>query len=185
MRLLIPGLPDVIGPTAGTRITLALNQIPLLEALKYVASQAGLKVKVEPYAVSIVPVSEQTDVMVTADFHVPPNFFRGTDARTFLEASGVTFPPGASATYLPSTSKLVVRNTQENVDLVAAVIGVPKPSGHYGPQLNDSRVAGLLPIRLDLPANGQRYDFAGGGHPDTLEFRYTDWRTVARWRWVC
>ena len=120
-----------------------------------------MKVKVEPYAVSIVPVSEQTDVMVTADFHVPPNFISNStsggigngvlsqaavsaqggggggttdvagtgsvtisrqDAKTFLEASGVTFPPGASATYLPSTSKLVVRNTQENVDLIESLV---------------------------------------------------------------
>src|SRR6266550_4747736 len=34
------------------RITLTLNQIPLGEALRYIAAQAGLKVKVEPYAVS-------------------------------------------------------------------------------------------------------------------------------------
>ena len=148
--------------TANTRITLTLSRIPLLEALKYVASQAGLKVKTEPYAVSIVPVSEQTDVMVTADFRVPPNFISNStsggapvgggaldqgatqaggggggtrdntgagtvtiarqDAKTFLEASGVTFPPGASATYLASTSKLVVRNTQENVDLIESLV---------------------------------------------------------------
>ena len=31
------------------------------------------------------------------------------DAKSFLEASGVTFPPGASATYITSTSRLVVR----------------------------------------------------------------------------
>ena len=47
-----------------------------------------------------------------------------------------------------------------------------------------ARVAGLLPIRLDLPDNGVAYDFAGGGEPGTLSFRYTDWRSAARWRWV-
>ena len=133
------GVLPTVATTANTRITLTLSRIPLYEALKYVASQAGLKTKLEPYAVSIVPVSEQTDVMVTADFKVPPNFISnqttggagsnsglnaaatsatgggggagpdasGTggvqitrqDAKTFLEASGVTFPPGASATY--------------------------------------------------------------------------------------
>src|SRR5436190_593286 len=34
------------------RITLTLNEIPLAEALRYIANQAGLKVKVEPYAIS-------------------------------------------------------------------------------------------------------------------------------------
>src|SRR6266550_191617 len=43
------------------RITLTLNQIPLGEALRYIAAQAGLKVKVEPYAVSIIPISEQSN----------------------------------------------------------------------------------------------------------------------------
>ena len=52
------------------------------------------------------------------------------DAKAFLESSGVTFPPGSSAVYLPSTSKLVVRNTQANIDLVQALVSesivVPK-----------------------------------------------------------
>src|SRR6266700_402089 len=39
---------------AEARITLTLNQIPLGEALRYIAAQAGLKVKVEPYAVSVI-----------------------------------------------------------------------------------------------------------------------------------
>ena len=37
-----------------------------------------MKVKVEPYAVSIVPLSEQTDVLVTPEFRVPPNFISNT-----------------------------------------------------------------------------------------------------------
>ena len=148
-------------PSANTRISLTLSRIPLLEALRYVASQAGLKVKVEPYAVSIVPLTELTDALITAEFRVPPNFISnvttgggqsaldqaavsatasgggagsrdisgaGTavisrqDAKTFLESSGVTFPPGASATYLAATSKLVVRNTQENIDLIESLV---------------------------------------------------------------
>ena len=154
--------PSPVGavPSANTRISLTLSRIPLLEALRYVASQAGLKVKVEPYAVSIVPLTELTDALITAEFKVPPNFISnvttgggrsaldeaavsatagggggnrditgaGTavitrqDAKTFLESSGVTFPPGASATYLAATSKLVVRNTQENIDLIESLV---------------------------------------------------------------
>ena len=40
----------------------------------------------------------------------------------FLKSSGVQFPAGASATYLPATSKLVIRNTQENIDLVESLV---------------------------------------------------------------
>ena len=44
------------------------------------------------------------------------------DAKEFLTASGVTFHPGGSATYLPTSSKLVVRETQDNLDLIQTLI---------------------------------------------------------------
>ena len=59
---------------ADARITITLNQIPLGEALRYIASQAGLKVKVEPYAVSIIPISEQSNDLITKEYRVPPGF---------------------------------------------------------------------------------------------------------------
>ena len=43
-------------------------------------------------------------------------------ARQILEASGIVFPEGASASYNPATSQLVVRNTQPNLDLVEAYV---------------------------------------------------------------
>ncbi len=86
----IPGLPDANAPapvapagpvpTANTRITLTLSRIPLLAALGYVAQQAGLKVKIEAYAVSIVPLSENTETMITAEFRVPPTFISNSSS---------------------------------------------------------------------------------------------------------
>ncbi len=177
----IPGLPPgaegstptvnapsaASAPTGNTRISLTLSRIPLSAALDYVAKAANLKIKVEPYAVSIVPLTEETGDLVTLEIRVPPSFITQTsnatvgsalnegattagggggtkdvsgtgssplssrvDAKTFLESSGVTFPPGASAVYLASTSKLVVRNTQANIDLVQGIVAdsiqVPK-----------------------------------------------------------
>jgi general secretion pathway protein D len=182
------------------RITITLNQIPLGEALRYIAAQAGLKVKVEPYAVSIIPLSEQSHDLITKRYHVPPEFFGGpldvgyylqgsvsggqtgvggsaqpaplaenviekeavsyqtasgvgtgagatsqsnslqgtsttrqhlendrqlvgrADARTMLLSMGVEFPPGASATFWPHTGVLIVRNTQDNLDMVDALV---------------------------------------------------------------
>ena len=69
-------VPVVSGP-AGARITVTLDNIPLGEALRYVANQAGFKVKVEPYAVAIVPLSEQSNDLITKRYHVPPEFFGG------------------------------------------------------------------------------------------------------------
>ena len=68
---IVPSSP--ISP-ADARITISLNQIPLGEALRYIANQAGLKVKVEPYAVSIIPITEQSNDLITKEYRVPPGF---------------------------------------------------------------------------------------------------------------
>src|SRR5438477_3234336 len=154
-----PSLPPV--NPAEARITLTLNQIPLGEALRYIASQAGLKVKVEPYAVLILPLSEQSNELTTKEYRVPPGFISSTvnvgvsalnrpatrvgagptgtgkdtqestggqllvnreGAREFLESQGVPFPPGASAHFLPQSSRLIVRNTVDNLELVDALV---------------------------------------------------------------
>jgi general secretion pathway protein D len=128
----------------GTKINLSLNDIPLGDVLKYIASAASLKVKIEPYAVWIVPSSETVETLLTKEYKVPPSFFippsgstppagntpgqiptvGKTDTKKFLEDQQVTFPPGASAFYSPSTSKLVVRNTQANLDIIDSLVEV-------------------------------------------------------------
>src|SRR5437899_2105503 len=149
---------------ADARITITLNQVPLGEALRYIANQAGLKVKVEPYAVSIIPITEQSNDLITKQYRVPPGFIStgvlpgtsllqrgayktaqstalpagtGKDtqestggqqlvnregAKEYLEALGVPFPEGASPNFLPESSRLIVRNTQDNLDLVDALV---------------------------------------------------------------
>src|SRR5436309_378530 len=74
-----PATPSLPPPSpSDARITLTLNQIPLGEALRYIASQAGLKVKVEPYAVLILPLSEQSNELTTKEYRVPPGFISST-----------------------------------------------------------------------------------------------------------
>jgi general secretion pathway protein D len=140
--------PASAGYSADSRITLNLSNIPLYEALRYVATLAGLKVKVEPFAVSIVPLNEQTDDLENREFRVPPGFLSSSDGepeevasagrqesgvsgprlatrqtpRDFLEAQGVPFPSGASATFTAGSSRLVVRNTVSNLDLIEALV---------------------------------------------------------------
>ena len=194
-------MPVVSGP-AGARITVTLDNIPLGEALRYVAAQAGLKVKVEPYAVSVIPLTEQSNDLITKRYHVPPEFFGGpldvgyyigtdltgggeagtqtgirgappvatnviekeavsfqtasgtgtgvgasstsnalqgtattrqslyndrqlvgrADAKTMLQSMGVSFRGDASATFWPHSGTLIVRNTQDNLDMVDALV---------------------------------------------------------------
>jgi general secretion pathway protein D len=194
----------VTGPAAA-RITVTLDNIPLGEALRYVANQAGLKVKVEPYAVAVIPLTEQSNDLITKRYHVPPEFFGGpldvgyyigsnvagggssggqngytgvseappvaanvlekeavsfqtaagvgygagatsqanqlqgtattrqtltndrqlvgrADAKTMLQSMGVSFLGGASATFWPHSGTLIVRNTQDNLDMVDALV---------------------------------------------------------------
>ncbi|MFV0338884.1 MAG: Amuc_1098 family type IV pilus outer membrane protein [Chthoniobacterales bacterium] len=141
--------PDAEAAGSVSRIeNLQLSDVPLRVALEYVAAAAGLKLKVEPYAVAIVPLSESTELLFTKEYKVPPSFIQdvpaaagaadgggfggGTEtnttglstARTFLEASGVSFPEGASAQFIPSSSKLIVRNTQSNMDLIDSLVAI-------------------------------------------------------------
>jgi general secretion pathway protein D len=155
--------PSTQAADTAQRITLAFTDVPLGEALKYIATASGLKIKVEPYAVAVVPINEQTDILITKEYKVSPGFisslpaaggdaaaaggaaatggfgFGGgtapaggaapatvgkSGAKEFLEAQGVTFPPGSSANYLTSSSKLVVRNTQANLDLIDSLVEI-------------------------------------------------------------
>ncbi len=160
----VPAAPSIAPSSA--RITITLNQIPLGEALRYIASQAGLKVKVEPYAVSVIPINEQSSDLFTKEYRVPPGFIsssvnvgasalnqgptrvgaggtgRDTQESTggqqlvnrqtaldFLKDQGVPFPAGASANFLPQSSRLIVRNTAENLELVDALVEQANVSG--------------------------------------------------------
>jgi len=168
----ITGLPAASSPPATTndsqpRITLSLSNIPLMEALKYVANLADLKIKVDPYAVAMVPPSVNTDELITKEYTVPPGFMPSAQAGEsqsytplsasagagiqdeadatgagapmkprqsaidYLTANGVQFPPGANAVYFPKTGKLIVHNTESNLELVDATVqsaGPPPPS---------------------------------------------------------
>ncbi|MFZ9964389.1 MAG: Amuc_1098 family type IV pilus outer membrane protein [Terrimicrobiaceae bacterium] len=132
--------PD--SPDASYPITLSLQNVPLRAALDYVSRAANLKTKIERHAVVIVPQSENTDVMITKEYKVPPGFIQsvpgsapetGADgqpvaasskAKNFLESQGVAFPPGASANYIPSSSRLIVKNSQPNLDFVDSLVEI-------------------------------------------------------------
>jgi len=134
------------GGTADTRITMSLSNVPLIEALRYLTDLAQLKYKIEPFAVSIVPVSENTTDLVTKEYKVPPGFIPAStgadaggftspaagpsdslgapritgraDAKSYLESQQIPFPEGAFAQYVPAGSKLIVRNTPDALDLI-------------------------------------------------------------------
>ncbi len=148
-------------------ITLKLSDVPLVTALKYTVSLAQLKYKVEPHAVLILPLSTPDTDLYTNVYTVSPSFMsaasgggdkgdpfadpfaspadegggpaRRRTAKDVLLEAGVTFAPGASVLYNPETSQLIVRNTQDQMELVEAykdsIKG--KAEGLSFPDLND------------------------------------------------
>lgn len=147
-------LAPASGGNADTRITLSLTNVPLIEALRYLTELSQLKYKIDPYAVSIVPITENTTDLVTKEYRVPPGFIPNnlapsgesgltpgaaidvtstrlgsrTGAQEYLQSLGIPTPPGSFAQYVPAGSKLIVRNTPDVIDtidsLVDAAIGI-------------------------------------------------------------
>lgn len=137
------------GVTEDTKISIALKNVPLIEAVRYLTELSGLKYKIEPFAVSIIPLTENTEELVTKEYRVPPGFIPASsgesvpsgplpggqatgDANTritgrrnatqYFTEQGVPFPTGAFAQYIASGSKLIVRNTQAAVDLIDTIV---------------------------------------------------------------
>jgi general secretion pathway protein D len=80
--------PAVAAPE-NARITIILNEIPLGDALRYIANQVALKVKVESHAVLLIPISEQSNELITKRYHVPPEFFGGPLDVGFYLGTGI------------------------------------------------------------------------------------------------
>jgi general secretion pathway protein D len=110
---------------------------------------AGLKPKIEPFAVTIVPMTENTEDLITKEYRVSPSFIPATsvsesasvpipgkapvgdanqritgvrNATEYLKQQGVPFPEGSFAQYIPSGSKLIVRNTLSSIDLINTLV---------------------------------------------------------------
>ena len=185
---------------AGSRITLELKDVPMEEALRYVTELAGMKFKVEPYAVVVVPITESTTEIFTRTFKVPPDFLTfsaspdaaaaptdsfskpsaGTNgpklmgqrsAKDMLIEAGIPFPEGASAAYDPATSQIVVRNTASNVDLVENLVSSLSTKDATEGEFTAAK-AGLLTLDLDIPTAGQLLHFHGPLAPTALTLNY-------------
>jgi general secretion pathway protein D len=140
---------SVSGVTEDTKISIALKNVPLIEAVRYLTELSGLKYKIEPFAVSIIPLTENTEELVTKEYRVPPGFIPAStgestasgptpgsqpsgdsntritgrrNATQYFTEQGVPFPTGAFAQYIASGSKLIVRNTQAAVDLIDTIV---------------------------------------------------------------
>jgi len=89
-----------------------------------------------PYSFAPPPPAGDAKEIHTRSYRVPPDFLSSAadaatpdgkkkpkTAKETLEAVGITFPPGTAAYYGPPSTRLVVTNTNENLDLVEAYVG--------------------------------------------------------------
>ncbi|MES2571814.1 MAG: DUF4974 domain-containing protein, partial [Verrucomicrobiota bacterium] len=189
-------LKDVLGQLDDLKVTINLTNVPLEIALSYVMQSVGMKYKMEGRnAVSIHPIGGVADSMISKEYMVPPVFVGSKlsatqdgsavaghfDAKEFLISQGIPFPPGASATYLRDSNRLVVRNTQENIDLFDIT---RTASQGEAPAMAQAGVAGLFPLRMELVRTGRPVLFEGLYEAQTVAFSYEDYWAGARRLWL-
>lgn len=148
------GIDFVLRTPAETQsrlISLSLKDVPIEEVLRYVCDMAGLTFRVEEYAVMLLSAADDSGVIISKSYRVPPDFissapmgnaaptasadpFASTTAPTggiqirrmgaqeFLQSYGVSFPEGTSANYSPTTNMLVVRNTAKGLEIVDMLV---------------------------------------------------------------
>jgi beta-lactamase regulating signal transducer with metallopeptidase domain len=129
--------------TSKTRISVGLRNVRFIEALRYVITLGNLQFRWDQEAITVAPLGDPR-ALITKEYRLPHDFFvpsqdgfrfgpaapvsgpelvtkRG-NAKELFTALGIQFPAGASATYVATGQKLIVRNTQENFDLIDQVI---------------------------------------------------------------
>jgi len=140
------GAAPAAGASGSRKITLALRNVPMIEALRYITSLANLKYRVESSAVLIVPTDYPDQGMITRFYPVTAGAFSrfitapaaatgglgggevrelgsgptatvgNVDVRELFSSAGVPFPPGSTIVYNERTSTIVIHNTPENIE---------------------------------------------------------------------
>ncbi|MES2465699.1 MAG: Amuc_1098 family type IV pilus outer membrane protein [Verrucomicrobiota bacterium] len=143
--------PGGKAPSDFKLVTLELRNAPLGEALRLIADLTQTRLSVEGNTITISPIGAGSRI-VSRTYRVPPGFLSragsatvdagaGADpfdsggdkiesnlkitrlsAKEWLIQNGVPFPEGTSADYSAGANQLIVRNTEENLDLVQTAV---------------------------------------------------------------
>lgn len=111
--------------SSSATISLDLKDVPMSEALRYVTELGGMKYKVEPFAVVVVPISDVSTEMYTRTFKVPPDFL-ASGAQGGGAAPAAPADPFAPAGANAAAGALPARPTA--LDILKAQ-GIPFPEG--------------------------------------------------------
>ncbi len=93
-----------------SQISLDLKDVPMVEALRYITELAGMKYKVESFAVLVVPISETTAEQYTRMYKVPPDFL-SMGGGAAAAAPAASADPFASTATTGASTNLIQRQT--------------------------------------------------------------------------
>ena len=184
------------------KIDLRLSQVPLSQILKYITEVTQTTYKSDEFSVIISPTGSSSDELVPRTYRVPPDFItslssgasadapaedpfaaagaskkeglltRRLSAQEALTKQGVSFPDGASASYLAASNTLRVVNTATNQDLISQIIEemtqtepvtVVVKVTMIKTQKTNLEELGFDALITPFPVNGGNSLFAGGG----------------------
>ncbi len=132
------------------RITLELSNIPLREALRYVAKLCTLDITYRGDTVLIGPEKPN----VTKEYHIPPEMMKAVASRgpgsesqgmkDYLASRSVDFPPGADLSYDPSTGILKICNAADEIELIDRIFDGSAPWPSSGSPIERSVVTSVV-----------------------------------------
>ncbi len=140
-----------VGDTETRDVTMTVTDMPMLEVLRYACQLANVKFQIGEFAITIVPLTAETNQLITKDYLVRPDFLTtsaaraeetgtgrrrrvqlqdnittaGTlDVKQALISRGVSFDAaGSSVVYSSATGRLTVRNTPQQIEIIDMLIG--------------------------------------------------------------
>ena len=130
----IPGGPDgQAGPVQtaeNTTVTLAVDNVSLIDAIRFICKSANLHFRVENYAVVIAAKDVPLDEFIRKTFPIDKEILASSimgdltndNVKQYLIDRGIPFPTGASVRYDEMSSRLTVFNTSEALDRVEDLI---------------------------------------------------------------
>jgi general secretion pathway protein D len=131
------------------RFDLRLTQVPVSQVLKYISDITQTSYTTDSFSVIITPAGSNSPELVSRTYRVPPDFISSLSngsspaapedpfatapankgllakrlgAQEALIQQGVSFPEGASASYIPASNTLRVVNTATNLDFISQII---------------------------------------------------------------
>ena len=113
-----------------TTVTLAVDNVTLIDAIRFICKSANLHFRVENYAVVIAAKDVPLDEFVRKTFPIDKEILASSimgdltndNVKQYLIDRGIPFPTGASVRYDEMSSRLTVFNTSEALERVEDLI---------------------------------------------------------------